>query len=182
MTAPKRGMVAGQPITSQANTEAFSEQYDSIFGKDRKPRRGRYVFDPNPLPACEPCGIDILLLAGPDGRAAYPAECPGCGALYDKPPGRMVEVGADWTDAERRAPVPTEELTYGNLQHTDGTPLNTRRKHRNFLKDTGSAMASDYSEGFRTKVKADRERDSDRSLDRATTEAITQLKNRRRRR
>lgn len=59
---------------------------------------------------------------------------------------QMVEVGAEWTDAERRAQTPTEELTYGHLTATDGTPLDTRRKHREYLEHHGLALADDYKE------------------------------------
>lgn len=45
MSAPTRGMVAGQSITTQAQTKEFDEGYERIFGKDRKPARGRYVYD-----------------------------------------------------------------------------------------------------------------------------------------
>jgi hypothetical protein len=39
-----RGMVVGEAITSQANTQEFSEGYERTFG-DRKPQRGRWVWD-----------------------------------------------------------------------------------------------------------------------------------------
>jgi hypothetical protein len=37
-------MVAGQPITTQANNEDFEKGYERIFG-DAKPQRGRFVYD-----------------------------------------------------------------------------------------------------------------------------------------
>jgi len=40
-----RGTANNEPIVSQAQTEAFDEGYDRTFGKDRKPTRGRWVFD-----------------------------------------------------------------------------------------------------------------------------------------
>lgn len=40
-----RGMANGEPIVSQAQTEAFDEGYDRVFGKNRKPHRGRWVWD-----------------------------------------------------------------------------------------------------------------------------------------
>lgn len=59
----------------------------------------------------------------------------------------VVEISPDWTDAERRAPVVTEELVYGNAgTATDGTPLNSRSKHREYMKQNGLAMASDYAQ------------------------------------
>jgi hypothetical protein len=68
---------------------------------------------------------------------------------YDPESKQVVEVGADWTDTERRAPVPTEELTYGNAVATDGTPINTRRRHREYMQQNGLAMASDYTESWK---------------------------------
>lgn len=40
-----RGMVVGEPIVSQAQTREFDEGYERAFGKDRKPQRGRWVWD-----------------------------------------------------------------------------------------------------------------------------------------
>lgn len=39
-----RGMAAGEPIVSQAQTKAFDEGYERTFGK-RKVERGRFVWD-----------------------------------------------------------------------------------------------------------------------------------------
>lgn len=39
-----RGMVVGEQIVSQAQTKAFDEGYERVFG-DRKPQRGRWVWD-----------------------------------------------------------------------------------------------------------------------------------------
>ncbi len=75
--------------------------------------------------------------------------------IYDPERKEMVEVGADWSDTERRAPVTTEGLTYGNLRATDGTPIDTRKRHREYLKATGSAMSSDFTE---TRARAATER------------------------
>lgn len=44
MTAPKRGMVAGQPIQTGPQTAEFDEGYERTFGADRKPIRGRWVY------------------------------------------------------------------------------------------------------------------------------------------
>ncbi len=42
--APKRGMVAGQAITTQAQTKEFDEGFDRIFGTVRNKQRGRFVY------------------------------------------------------------------------------------------------------------------------------------------
>lgn len=66
----------------------------------------------------------------------------------------MVEVGSDWSDVERRAPVPTEELVYGQAgTATDGTLINTRRRHREYMQANGLAMASDYTEAWKLGAK-----------------------------
>ena len=40
-----RGTVVGEPIVSQARTKEFEEGYDRVFGPDRKPVRGKWVWD-----------------------------------------------------------------------------------------------------------------------------------------
>ncbi len=39
-----RGMANGESINSQANTDAFREGFDRVFG-ERKAKPGRYIFD-----------------------------------------------------------------------------------------------------------------------------------------
>jgi hypothetical protein len=69
----------------------------------------------------------------------------------------LEELGAEWSDAETRAPVATEGLVYGTLgRATDGTPIDSRTKHREYQKRTGTTMASDYSETW-AKARAERE-------------------------
>lgn len=109
MSAPKRGMVAGQPIKTGEMSKEFDEGFDRTFG-ERKPARGRFVYRP------------------------------GVG---------MVEVGSDWTDTERRSQTPTEEIIYGGVRSTDGVDISSRTKHREYMKQNGLAMASDFSEATR---------------------------------
>lgn len=45
MSGPTKGMVAGQPIQTGAQSKEFDEGYERIFGADRKPVRGRFVYD-----------------------------------------------------------------------------------------------------------------------------------------
>lgn len=40
-----RGSANNEGIVSQANTAEYEAGYDRIFGKGRKPQRGRWVFD-----------------------------------------------------------------------------------------------------------------------------------------
>jgi hypothetical protein len=43
MSAPRRGMVAGQPIVTQAQSKEFDEGYQRIFGKGGG-ERGRFIY------------------------------------------------------------------------------------------------------------------------------------------
>ena len=74
--------------------------------------------------------------------------------VWDEKAKALVEVGAEWTDAERRAQTVTEELVYGNAQ-INGVDVSSRKKHREYLKATGLAMASDFTE-HTPKVRAEK--------------------------
>jgi hypothetical protein len=65
---------------------------------------------------------------------------------YDPEMKAVVEIAPDFDDAPRRAQTATEELTYGNLVATDGTVLDTRKKHREYMKAHGVSPTSDWSE------------------------------------
>ena len=63
---------------------------------------------------------------------------------YDEATGTMYEVATD-------APVtPRVEIStdthYDGLRATDGTAIDSRRKHREYLKATGLAMADDFKQ------------------------------------
>jgi hypothetical protein len=116
--------VAGQPIRTQAQTAEFDEGFDRIFGKDRKPTRGRFVYR--------------------DGQA--------------------VNVDDDWTDAPARAGTVTEELVYGGIKATDGTDISSRKKHREYMKAHGLAMAGDYSDSYRQREAASQDRQEEKKI------------------
>lgn len=40
-----RGTANNEPVVSQARTPEYDEGYDRIFGRDRQPQRGRWVWD-----------------------------------------------------------------------------------------------------------------------------------------
>lgn len=67
-----------------------------------------------------------------------------------------VEVSDDYTGAERRAQTVTEEIVHGGTRATDGTDISTRKKRREYLKATGLADSSDFTE-TRAKAAAARE-------------------------
>lgn len=59
---------------------------------------------------------------------------------------QMEEVGTDYSAAEKRAPVATEGLVYGNLaRSTDGVDISTRRRHQEYCKAAGVTLASDFT-------------------------------------
>jgi hypothetical protein len=65
-----RGTVVNEPVVSQANTEAFDEGYERVFGKDRVVQPGRWIFDAqgHAIPESEyrapERAIDAPILAG----------------------------------------------------------------------------------------------------------------------
>lgn len=72
--------------------------------------------------------------------------------------GAVVNVADDWTDAEGRAQTATEELIYSGVKATDGTPINSRKRHREYLKQNGLCMAADYSPEYQAKEAASKDR------------------------
>lgn len=58
------------------------------------------------------------------------------------------EVGQDWTPTPKKECTATEELVYGGMRATDGTPINTRTKHRRYMKERGLTTVDDYTQAF----------------------------------
>lgn len=56
-----RGMAAGEQIVSQAATNEFRAGHDRTFGMDRKPQRGRWVWDPE-----RKCLVDAASYRAPE--------------------------------------------------------------------------------------------------------------------
>ncbi len=102
---------------------------------------------------------------------------------YDLASKGLVEISADWTDAEKRAPVPTEGVVYSNLRTTDGVDVSSRTKHRDYMKSNGLALVGDYAEAG-PKARAAREdrtaqrKDIQQTLGRALYQQKSQRKNR----
>lgn len=82
-----------------------------------------------------------------------------------------IEVGADF----RNRQVSTGDLgkfQYDNMRATDGSDISSRTKLKNYLKATGTTLASDYK-GEWARAAADRERASRGDFDReARREAV----------
>jgi hypothetical protein len=122
MSAPTRGSVAGQPITTTAQTREWDEGFDRTFGK-RKPQRGRFRWDPERK--------------------------------------EMVPLDADWSDAPRST-GDLGKFEYDNLRATDGADISSRKKRREYMKAHGYADPRDYSPDHYEKVRAERERESEK--------------------
>lgn len=67
MSGPKRGMVAGQAITTQAQTKEFDEGYERVFGKGGG-ERGRFVYRDGQLVRVDSQWTDA------EARAQYATE------------------------------------------------------------------------------------------------------------
>lgn len=77
--------------------------------------------------------------------------------VWDAESKSLVEVGAEWTDAERRAETPTEELSYGGLRATDGTDISSRKKRREYMRRNDLVDANDFKGAWE---KAQKERET----------------------
>ncbi len=89
-----------------------------------------------------------------------------------QPLAEPVQVGEDFTGAERRAQNSTEELVYGNTKALDGTPINTRKRHREYLQRNGLAMASDYSPEYQEREAKSKELKDDKQRRETVERAI----------
>lgn len=69
--------------------------------------------------------------------------------VWDEAAQAMVEVGADWQPSDRPgAPRKSEAEIYGNDVAMDGTPIDSKRKRREYMQREGVTDASDYSTGW----------------------------------
>lgn len=67
----------------------------------------------------------------------------------------LVEVGGEYRTELRNEGKRSEEEIYGHSVATDGTPLDTRRKHREYMERNGLTVASDYTNTWE-KARAER--------------------------
>lgn len=77
--------------------------------------------------------------------------------VWDNEAQQLVEVSPDFVPTPRIELMPEESFVYGGQRATDGTPIDTRKRHRDYMKARGLAMASDFTE---TWAKARAERDA----------------------
>ena len=64
--------------------------------------------------------------------------------LWDEKEQKLVEIGDDWRPTFRKECNSTEELVYGGMRATDGTPINTRAKHRKYMKEKNLTTVDDF--------------------------------------
>lgn len=87
--------------------------------------------------------------------------------VWDPASKSLVEVGAEWSDAEKRADTPTEEISYGGLRATDGTDISSRKKRAEYMRRNNLTDAADFAE---TWAKAQKEREAFRRGERVNPE------------
>jgi hypothetical protein len=75
--------------------------------------------------------------------------------IWDAERACLVEVTSDYTGQRRDEGRRSEAEVYGHCQATDGTDLSTRTRHREYMRQNGLTVASDYTE---TWAKAGEER------------------------
>lgn len=98
-------------------------------------------------------------------------------------------------DAEQEKLVPADEYRpperaldapimsgrfYENQAMTDGTPVGSRRRYAQWLKDHDATHASDYSDGFRARLHKERERTQEKEIRETVGRTVYQLENKRR--
>lgn len=84
--------------------------------------------------------------------------------IWDARQGRLVPADQYVAPSEAvSAPIMSGRF-YENTAATDGTDIGSRKKHREYMRANGLSMHSDYSDEFRRRVKADRERADDKNL------------------
>lgn len=111
MSNPTKGMVAGKPIQTGAQTKEFDEGFERTFG-ERKPVRGRFVYTQGGRPLEEP-----------------------------------IQVDADWKQADVGPSLKSEEEVYGSVSPaTDGTRLDSKRRHSQYMKDNNLTIDSDFKQ------------------------------------
>lgn len=71
--------------------------------------------------------------------------------VWDAALGQCVEVTPDFTGQRRDEGRRSEEEVYGHCTATDGTDLSTRTRHRNYMRQNGLTVASDYTQTWQQK-------------------------------
>ena len=71
----------------------------------------------------------------------------------------MVEVSADYEQPGRNVPI-IGDTHYDGLRATDGTPIDTKSKHREYMKRNGLTTVDDFKD---TWANAERKRDAYRT-------------------
>jgi hypothetical protein len=66
-----------------------------------------------------------------------------------QPLSEPIWVSEDWANPGHETGRRSDAEIYNNLRATDGTPIDSRTKHRNYMKANGLAMTEDFKEHFK---------------------------------
>ena len=84
------------------------------------------------------------------------------------------EVPYDAPSVEAHLEIMGDEY-YASLQATDGTPIDTRRRHREYMKENGLSLCSDYGPGYYEKRKAAIKAEDDKDRHRTLLDTVAKL-------
>lgn len=155
MSAPTKGMVAGKAIQTGAQTKEWDEGFERTFGP-------KVYFT-----RCASC--DMALCEEDQGELI----CGTCNALPPEqlkqlherlndeerrrkrgrfvytsngsPLPEPIQVGEEWRNPGHCASLKSEEEVYGSLgTATDGTRLDTRKRHREYMKANNLTIDTDF--------------------------------------
>ena len=114
-------------IKSRPQTREFDDNYDRIFGKDRRPVRGRWVIRDGQL-------VDVTENEETEARALD-------------------------------APIMVDRFYENTVSPIDGADIGSRRKHRDYMKAHGLAMADDFQGEWAAKEALRERKTKDESFD-----------------
>jgi hypothetical protein len=83
-----------------------------------------------------------------------------------KPLPEPVQVEPDWSDPAIATGHKSEAEIYGNLRATDGTPIDSRTKRREYMRANNVTDASDFSNDYWSKAEKERKRAASGEADR----------------
>lgn len=135
-------MSTGADAKTMPVTAAYAEGHERIFGNNG-PQRGFWVM------RCEKChGVTLAA-----GETRY--DCGDCGGKDCRGSINLNEAPPLPVEA-KSAPFMVDRFMEGSVAQ-DGTDIGSRRKRRDYLKETGAADASDFGPDYSQRVRARRE-------------------------
>lgn len=135
-------MSTGADAKTMPVTAAYAEGHERLFG-NKGPQRGFWVM------RCEKChGVTLAA-----GETRY--DCGDCGGKDCRGSINLNEAPPLPQEA-KNAPIMIDRFMEGHVAQ-DGTDIGSRRKRRDYMKETGAADASDFGPGYGQRVRARRE-------------------------